>query len=82
MNDRETRRCDMFGTVQTFGNYNASDFATESMPEVTQIEAIVYNNTRAIPTSSARGPAPATSSGRRRRHFQISAARRQNHNGH
>jgi len=30
MNDRETRRYDMFGRVQTFGKDNASDFAAGS----------------------------------------------------
>ncbi len=30
MNDRETRRCDMFGTIQTFGKDNSSDIATGS----------------------------------------------------
>ncbi|MEF8728517.1 MAG: hypothetical protein V5B34_09935 [Accumulibacter sp.] len=30
MNDRETRRYDMFGRVQTFGNGNAADFAAGS----------------------------------------------------
>ena len=43
MNDRETRRYDMFGTVQTFGKYNASDVAAGSMAEVTQLDAIMHN---------------------------------------
>jgi len=46
MNDRETRRYDMFGRVQTFGNDNATDFATGSkagMSEVTQFDAIMRN---------------------------------------
>lgn len=30
MNDRETRRYDMFGRVQTFGKDNATDFAAGS----------------------------------------------------
>jgi hypothetical protein len=30
MNDRETRRYDMFGRVQTFGKDNAGDFAAGS----------------------------------------------------
>lgn len=30
MNDRETRRYDMFGRVQTFGRENAADFAAGS----------------------------------------------------
>jgi hypothetical protein len=46
MNDRETRRYDMLGRVQTFGNDNATDFATGSkagMSEVTQFDAIMRN---------------------------------------
>jgi len=46
MNDRETRRYDMFDRVQTFGKDNASDFATGSkagMAEVTQLDAIMRN---------------------------------------
>ena len=30
MNDRETRRYDMFGRVQTFGQDNSTDFAAGS----------------------------------------------------
>ena len=46
MNDRETRRHDMPGRVQTFGKDNATDFAPESkagVAEVTHLDAIMRN---------------------------------------
>ena len=46
MNDRETRRHDMFGRVQTFGKDNTAGLAAGSkagMAEITQLNAIMRN---------------------------------------